>query len=123
MRRRQLSRSSSSSNVSDSESCFDVDKAGGDSDTNPTDVDTDVEDAAGGGDSVTTLTDVDTDVEDHPPEYYLRQEDDSESDDEIEDYRDSSLRLINGIEQRFYQSASYLHPSSLYTGIANPTNL
>ena len=89
MRRHQLSRSSSSSDGSDRESCFDVeDKVwDGDSDTNPTDVDTDVE----GED------------EDHPPEYYLNLEDDSESNDEIEDYKDNSLRLIDGIEQRFYR--------------------
>lgn len=45
MWRRQPSRSSSSSNASDPESCFDIDKVGGsDSDTNLTDVNTDVED-------------------------------------------------------------------------------
>ncbi|ELR07392.1 hypothetical protein GMDG_02527 [Pseudogymnoascus destructans 20631-21] len=53
-----------------------------------------LEDNAGGGDSDTT--DVDSDVEDHPPEYYLHQEDDGDSDDEIQDYRDSTLRLISG---------------------------
>lgn len=122
MRRRQLSRSLSSCNVSDSESCFDVENnvVDSDSDTIPTDIDSDVEDNARGGDSDTT--DVDTDVEDHPPEYYLHQEDDSDSDDEIEDYRDNTLCLISGIEQRFYRLVLYLHLSSLYVCIANLTN-
>ncbi|KAL5347682.1 hypothetical protein ACLOAV_007091 [Pseudogymnoascus australis] len=92
----------------DSESCFDVENnvVDSDSDTIPTDIDSDVEDNARGGDSDTT--DVDTDVEDHPPEYYLHQEDDSDSDDEIEDYRDNTLCLISGIEQRFHRYCKYV---------------
>lgn len=98
MRRHQLSRSFSSCNVLDSESYFDVEDnvVDSDSDTIPTDIDSDVEDNARGSDSNTT--DVDTNVKDYPLEYYLHQEDDSDSDDEIEDYRDSTLCLISRIE-------------------------
>lgn len=66
-----------------------------------------MENRVGDGDSDTNPTDVDTDVEgedtDHPLEYYLNLEDDPESDDEIEDYKDNSLCLIDGIEHRFYR--------------------
>ncbi|OAF59887.1 hypothetical protein VC83_03079 [Pseudogymnoascus destructans] len=105
MQRHQPPRSSSSSDVSDCESCFDV------------------EDKVRGGDSDTNPTDVDTDMDGHPLEYYLHQENDSESDDEIEDYKDNSLRLIDGIEQRFYRQPLSLHLPSPCTRIANLTNL
>lgn len=43
--------------------------------------------------------------EDHSPEYYHNLKDDPESNDENEDYKDSSLSLIHGMEDRFRQSA------------------
>ena len=103
MRRRQLASSSSSynSDESHSETCFDtVDQVGGfDSDTNPTDVDTNTEGRDEADKSRVTKED-----EDYPPDYYLNLEEDPESDDENEDYKDSSRNLIDGMEERFRRS-------------------
>jgi hypothetical protein len=110
MRRRRPASSSSydDSNESDIASCFDTeDQVGGsDSDASPTDVDTDVE----GGDEVDKLGIIQED-EDHPPEYYLNLEEDPESDDENENYKDSSRSLIDGMEERFHRSIPMSFPA------------
>src|SRR5579859_7295653 len=103
MRRRQTTSNSSSddSDGSDSESCFDTEDGVGEtgSDTHPTDVDTDIE----GGDEA-DISWITKEDKDFPPEYYLNQEEDfNESDDEDEDYADSSILLLDGIEERWHR--------------------
>jgi hypothetical protein len=128
MRRRQQPTlrppSSSDSDGSDIESCFDTED-----EQEETDVDTDVD-----GDDEADLPDVewlareedqastvpmDTDIDGddeadlewiagkenaHPPEYYLDQENNSdESEDEDEDYSDGSLLLLDMIEGNFHR--------------------
>jgi hypothetical protein len=94
--------SSNSSDSSDTESCFDTDIEGEtDSDTNPTDVDTDVE--GENKDELDTSWIIDED-KDHSPEYYLNQEEEfDEAEDANEDYKDNSLVLLDGIEERWYR--------------------
>ena len=93
-RRNRSSLSDSTGDGSDGDNCFDVEPGGSDPDTNPTDVDTDVETGE------TTEEDED---EDHPPEYYRSLEEDPASDDENEDYKEASLTLIDGMEERFHR--------------------
>jgi hypothetical protein len=102
-RRQRRSRSSlplsdNSNDGSDSDSCFDKDDEprGSRSDTGATDLGSDVE----GGEKINT-TQIIQEGQDHLPEYYRNIEEDPESDDENEDYKDGSLSLIDGIEERF----------------------
>jgi hypothetical protein len=102
-RRQRRSRSSlplsdNSNDSSDGNSCFDKDDEprGPRSDTGATDVDSDVE----GGEKIDT-TRIIQEGKDHPPEYYCNMEEDPESDDENKDYKEGSLSLIDGIEERF----------------------
>ena len=56
--------------------------------------------------------------EDNLPEYYLNLEEDPESVDENEDYKESSLSLIDGMEERFRRSVPMFFsscPSPLFT--------
>jgi hypothetical protein len=80
---------------SDGDSCFDNEEEpqGSGSDTNTTDVDTDVE-----GEDEVDMPCITRDDEDHPPEYYRNLEEDPQSDDENEDYKEGSLSLIDGME-------------------------
>jgi hypothetical protein len=102
------SASSSDSDGSDIESCFDTgdEQEGTDAETEPTDVDTDVD-----GDDEADLPDLEWlagEENAHPPEYYLDQENNSdESEDEDEDYSDGSLLLLDMIEGNFYRWVSY----------------
>jgi hypothetical protein len=98
------SSSSDNSDASDSESCFDTDGEGGtDSDTNPTDVDTNVDTDLEGEDELDVSWIIDED-KDHPPEYYLNQEKEcDEAEDANEDYKDNSLALLDGIEERWHR--------------------
>ena len=57
----------------------------------------------GGGDK-TDISWIAQEDEDHLPEYYRSLEDDPESNDEDEDYKDSSRNLIDGMEDRFHRS-------------------
>lgn len=85
---------------SDGDSCFDEEEEprGSGSDTNATDVDTDVE-----GEDEVGMPYITQEDEDHPPEYYRNLEEDPESDDENEDYKEGSLSLIDGMEERFHR--------------------
>ncbi|KAH7364046.1 hypothetical protein BKA65DRAFT_128503 [Rhexocercosporidium sp. MPI-PUGE-AT-0058] len=128
MRRHQQptpsSASSSDSDGSDIESCFDTgdEQEGTDAETVPTDVDTDVD-----GDDEADLPDLEWlagEENAHPPEYYLDQENNSdESEDEDEDYSDGSLLLLDMIEGYFHRWVSYsllaCHLLPLFTGIAS----
>jgi len=108
MRRRQQptpsSASSSDSDGSDIESCFDTgdEQEGTDAETEPTYVDTDVD-----GDDEADLPDLEWlagEENAHPPEYYLDQENNSdESEDEDEDYSDGSLLLLDMVEGNFHR--------------------
>ena len=112
MRRRQQptpsSASSSDSDGSDIESCFDTgdEQEGTDAETEPTYVDTDVD-----GDDEADLPDLEWlagEENAHPPEYYLDQENNSdESEDEDEDYSDGSLFLLDMIEGQFDRYVPY----------------
>ncbi|KUJ14259.1 uncharacterized protein LY89DRAFT_133814 [Mollisia scopiformis] len=101
MRRRQPTPSSSlsDSDRSDVESCFDIEDEREETDveTEPADIDTDVD-----GVDEANLPDwkwIAREENAHPPEYYLDQEDNSdESEDKDEDYNDSSLLLLDMIE-------------------------
>jgi hypothetical protein len=94
--------SSSSSDDSDAlelESCFDTEDEVGetDSNTNPTDVDTDIE----GEDKADVSWMIEED-KDYPLEYYLDQEEEfDEFEDANEDYKDNSILLLDGIEERW----------------------
>jgi len=113
------SSSSSDSDRSDIESCFDIEDGHEetDTDTELTGDDTDIDDVKGGVD--TGVHDVDgCDEADlawiagednaYPPEYYLDQENNSdESEDEDEDYEDSTTNLLNMIEDQFYRCVPY----------------
>jgi hypothetical protein len=101
MRCGQLAPSSSSddSNASELESCFDREDEVGeaDSNTNPTDVDTDIE-----GEDEADVSWMIEDDKDYPPEYYLDQEEEfDEFEDANEDYKDNSILLLDGIEERW----------------------
>jgi hypothetical protein len=91
--------SSNSSDSSDTESCFDTDIEGEtDSDTNLIDVDTDVERESKDELEVLWITNED---KDHSLEYYLNQEEEfNKAEDANEDYKDNSLILLDGIEER-----------------------
>ena len=112
-RRQRRNRSSSLSDKycdgSDGDSCFDKEDEswGSDSDTNTTDVDTDVE-----VEDKIDMPWITQEDEDQPPEYYRNLEEEPESDDENEDYKEGSLSLINGMEERFQRWApiSFHHP-------------
>jgi hypothetical protein len=101
MRRRQPAPGSSSNN-SDAlglESCFDTEDEVGetDSNTNLTDVDTDIE----GENKADVLWMIEED-KDHLLEYYLNQEEEfNEFKDANKDYKDNSILLLNGIEERW----------------------
>ena len=90
---------SDSSDSLDTESCFDIDIEGEtDSDTNPTDVDTDVEGENKDELDISWIIDED---KDHSPEYYLNQEEEfDEAEDANEDYKDNSIVLLDGVEER-----------------------
>lgn len=45
---------------------------------------------------------------DHPPEYYVRQEDEFDESDIDEDYAESSCTLLDYIEGRFAQQAGWI---------------
>ena len=101
--RQRRSRSSpllshNSSDGSDDDSCFDTEgePGGSSSGTDATDIDTDVE-----GEDEIDMSRITQEDEDLPPEYYRNLEEEPESDDENEDYKEGSLSLINGIEERF----------------------
>jgi hypothetical protein len=100
--------SSSDSNGSDIESCFDTgdEQEETDAETEPTDVDTDVD-----GDDKADLPDLEWLAGEEnalPPEYYLDQEDNSdESEDEDEDYSNGSLLLLDIIEGQFDRYIPY----------------
>ena len=101
MRYRQQAPSSSSndSDASELESCFDTEDEveETDSDTNPTDVDTDIEEEDKA--DVSPMIEEDRD---YPPKYYLDQEEEfDEFEDANEDYKDSSILLLDGIEERW----------------------
>jgi hypothetical protein len=98
MRRgRPVSCSSSNTDESDPDSCFD-----------PDDIETDF----------VSVIDADSDIkihvedeldnswiaeeEDHPPDYYLNQEEEcDEAEDANQDYKDNSILLLDGIEARW----------------------
>lgn len=86
------------SDVSELESCFDTeDEVETDSDTNPMDVDIDIE----GEDKANGSLKIEED-KDYPPEYYLDQEEEfDEFEDAKEDYKDNSILLLDGIEERW----------------------
>jgi hypothetical protein len=91
--------SSDDSDASELESCFDTEDEVGetDSDTNLTDVDTYIE----GGDEADVSWKIEED-KDYPPEYYLNQEEEfDEFEDANEDYKDNSILLLDGIEERW----------------------
>jgi hypothetical protein len=93
------SSSSGDSDRSDIESCFDTDDEGETgSDTNPTDIDTDVE-----GEGELNISWTIEEDKDHPPEYYLNQEEFDEAEDANEDYKDNSIVLLDGIEERWHR--------------------
>jgi hypothetical protein len=99
-RRQRRNRSSlplSIGDSSDGDSCFDEEgePRGSDSDTNVTDADTDV-----GTEGKMDMPCINQEDEDQPPEYYRNLEEEPESDDENEDYKEGSLSLINGMEER-----------------------
>jgi hypothetical protein len=98
------SSSSDNSDTSDSESCFDTDGEGAtDSDTNPTDVGTDIDTDVEGEDELDISWIIDKD-KDHPLEYYLNQEKEcDEAEDANEDYKDNSIALLDGIEERWHR--------------------
>ncbi|KAF8855964.1 C2H2 finger domain protein [Acephala macrosclerotiorum] len=111
MRHRQTTPSSSSSDSdgSDIESCFDTEdeQEKTNADTEPTDVDTDVDDVDGCDEA--DLTWIAREENAHLPEYYLDQENNSdESEDENEDYSDGSLLLLDMIERNFYRYCKYV---------------
>lgn len=124
-RRQQRNRSSqplsSHSDGSCSDSCFDEESEpqGSGSDTIATDVDSDVEIEDKAMPGITQEDD------DHPPEYYRNLEEDPESDDEKEDYKEGSLSLIDGMEERFHRWAPIpFHPLLLLLAYnANLTDL
>ena len=86
--------SDSTGDSSDSDNYFDIEPRGSDPDTNLTDIDTDIETGE------TTEEDED---EDYLLEYYYSLEEDPVSDNKNEDYKEASLTLIDGIEERFHQ--------------------
>ena len=92
------SSSSDDSDASELESCFDrEDEVETDSNTNPTDVDTDIEEE----DKADVSSMIEED-KDYPPEYYLDQEEEfDEFEDANEDYKDNSVLLLDGIEERW----------------------
>ncbi len=107
-RRQPIPSSSSDSNGSDIESCFDTgdEQEETDAETEPTDVGTDVD-----RDDEADLPDLEWlagEEKAHPPEYYLDQENNSdESEDEDEDYSDGSLLLLDMIEGNIHRWVSY----------------
>jgi len=107
MRRRQSTPSSSSSDSdgSDIESCFDIEDGHDDTDTEATDADTDIE--AGDCDEE-DLAWIAGEDNAYPPEYYLDQENNSdESEDEDEDYEDSTTNQLNMIKDQFHRCIPY----------------
>lgn len=111
--------SDNSNDGSDGSSCFDKEDEPGEygSDTSTTDLDSDVEAV----EKIDT-TRISQEDQDHPPEYYRNLEEDPESDDENEDYKEGSLSLIDGMEERFDRCTHLPSlPSSAH--IANLTNL
>jgi hypothetical protein len=91
--------SSDDSDASELESCFDIEDELGetDSNTNPTDVDMDIEEE----DKVDISLIIEED-KDYPLEYYLDQEEEfDEFKDANEDYKDNSILLLDGIEERW----------------------
>jgi hypothetical protein len=87
------------SDASELENCFDTEDEVGetDSNTNLTDVDTDIE----GEDEADVSWMIEED-KDYPPEYYLDQEEEfDEFKDANEDYKDNSILLLDGIEERW----------------------
>jgi hypothetical protein len=104
MRRRQpipsSFSSSSNSNRSDIESCFDTEDEQEETDagTELTDVDTDID-----RDNEADLVWIARDDNAYLPEYYLNQENDSDkSEDKGEDYSDGSILLFDRIEAQFH---------------------
>ena len=100
--------SSSDSDGSNIESCFDTEdeREETDAESEPTDVDTDVD-----GDDEADLLDlkwIAGEENAQPPEYYIDQENNSdESEDEDEDYSDGSLLLLDMIEGQFHRCVAY----------------
>jgi hypothetical protein len=92
--------SSNNSDSSDTESCFDTDGEGEtDADTNSTDIDTEGENE----DRLDVSWIIDED-KDHSPEYYLNQEEEfDEAENANEDYKDNSIVLLDGIEERWHR--------------------
>ena len=89
--------SDNNSDGSDGDSCFDEGESrGSGSDTNATDLDTDDE-----REDKMDMPCVTQEDEDRPPEYYRNLEEEPVSDDENEDYKEGSLSLIDGMEERF----------------------
>jgi hypothetical protein len=71
------------------------------SDTNLTNVDTEVEGENKDKLDISWIIDED---KDHSPEYYLDQEEEFDKAEDInEDYKDNSLILLDGIEERWYR--------------------
>jgi hypothetical protein len=94
-----LSSSSNDSDALELESCFDTEDEvrGTDSDTNPTDVDTDIQ-----GEDKADISWIIEEDKDYPPEYYLNQEEEfDEFEDTNQDYKDNSILLLDGIEERW----------------------
>lgn len=88
---------SEDSDGTDVDSCFDEEDNATTSDTD-TDVDTNLDEKAD------ELFFIDEDEDnDHPPEYYVRQEDEFDESDIDEDYAESSCTLLDYIEGRFAQ--------------------
>jgi hypothetical protein len=110
MRRRQPTPSSSSSSDSDGsdiESCFDIEDGHNDTDTEATDADTDIEAGDYNEEDLSDLEWIAGEDNVYPPEYYLNQD---ESEDEDEDYSDSSNNLLGMIEDQFHRCV----PHSLF---------
>jgi hypothetical protein len=102
MRRRQLTPSSSSSDSdgSDIESCFDIEDGHDDTNTEATNADTNIK---AGDYNEADLAWIAGEDNAYPPEYYLDQENNSdESEDEDKDYEDSTTNLLNIIKDQFY---------------------
>ena len=104
MRCRQPLSSSSSdeSDGSDIESCFDIEdeQEETDADTDLMDVDTGVEE--GNEADIADLAWIAGEDNAYPPEYYLDQEEEFDGFEVVnEDYKDNSVLLLNGIEERW----------------------
>lgn len=103
--RSSLPLSHNSSDSSDGDSCFDTEgePRGSSSGTDATDIDTDVE-----GEDKIDISRITQEDKDLPPEYYRNLEEEPESNDKNKDYKEGSLSLINGIEERFDRYCRYI---------------